>query len=535
MNKFNSEEFYPTPAALLDKITEGIKWSEVKSILEPSAGKGDIADYITEKYNRKTYGNDADIDCVESDNDLRCTLKGKGYKVVHDDFLTFQTFKHYDLIVMNPPFSNGAAHLTKALDMQKDGGAIVCILNAETIRNPYTNERKALIQRLESLNADIQYLQGEFTSAERPTGVEIAVIKVLIPEPERTSRIYEEMKKKYYAENNYQTDMTDLAVNDYIKAMVAMFNMEVESGINLIREYKDLSPYIMNDFKTKSYSRHLLQLRVGDKDTISTNKYVKLVREKYWSALFRNPKFTGNMTSNLAETYSRQVNELSNYDFSVYNIKCIQEEMSRNLIKGIEDCIIELFDKLSYQYSYSDELSKNIHYFNGWKTNKCWIINKKVILPNMNAFKGWSGKFEPDYYVKRSLMDIEKALNYLDGGLTECKDMELCLRHAAETGQTKKIPLKYFTVTFFKKGTCHIEFTNEELLKKLNIFGSQHKKWLPPGYGKKSYTEMDSEEKAVIDEFEGKESYEDIVRNAKYFIYDPKTGVPMLEDLEAAS
>jgi len=83
---------------------------------------------------------------------------------------------------MNPPFSNGAAHLLKALDLQKNGGAIACVLNAETIRNPYTNERKVLCKKLEELNASIEYMQGAFISSEHPTGVEIAIIKVLIEE-----------------------------------------------------------------------------------------------------------------------------------------------------------------------------------------------------------------------------------------------------------------------------------------------------------------------------------------------------------------
>jgi len=204
--------------------------------------------------------------------------------------------------------------------------------------------------------------------------------------------------------------------------------------------------------------------------------------------------------------------------------------MSKNLIRGIEDCIVELFDKLSYQYSYSDELSSNIHYYNGWKTNKCWYINKKVILPYMDAYRNYDRRFEPtNYSLMQQLMDIEKALNYLDGGLTDGRDMEKWLRHAASIGQTKKIELKYFYVTFYKKGTCHIEFKNEELLKKLNIFGAQNKRWLPPAYGKKKYEEMDAEEKAVVDSFEGEESYNGVIANAGYYIYDPVSSIPMLE------
>ncbi len=75
-------------------------------------------------------------------------------------------------------------------------------------------------------------------------------------------------------------------------------------------------------------------------------------------------------------------------------------------------------------------------------------------------------------------------------------------------------------MTFYKKGTCHITFTNEELLKKFNIFGSQKKGWLPPSYGKKHYSEMDKEEKAVIDEFEGEVSYNKTMCDTEYYLFD---------------
>lgn len=289
-----------------------------------------------------------------------------------------------------------------------------------------------------------------------------------------------------------------------------------------------MSPYILNSLKENTYNRPILEMKLGNNQDLSTNDYVKRVRYKYWSALFNDHRFTGNMTSNLLQSYQEQVHELQNYDFSYWNIKTVQERMSRELVSGIEECIIKLFDKLSYQYSYESELSKNIHYYNGWKTNKCWIINKRVILPWMNAFSSWSGSFDPGYEVKKKLCDIEKALNYLDGGLTDGRDLDECLRAAVKSGQTKKIELKYFYVTFYKKGTCHIEFKNEELLKKLNIFGGQQKRWLPPAYGRKKYNEMTTEEKEVVDSFEGETTYNEVMCNTEYYIYNPQK-LPMLE------
>lgn len=92
------------------------------------------------------------------------------------------------------------------------------------------------------------------------------------------------------------------------------------------------------------------------------------------------------------------------------------------------------------------------------------------------------------------------------------------LDEAQKLNQTSKITCKYFNLTFYKKGTCHIEFTNLELLHKLNIFGSQKKNWLPPTYGKVSYEEMTKEEKDVINEFEGKESYNNTFSKKDYYI-----------------
>ena len=193
--------------------------------------------------------------------------------------------------------------------------------------------------------------------------------------------------------------------------------------------------------------------------------------------------------------------------------------MQNKTMKGIEDTILDLFEEFSEKYHWYNETSSNIHYYNGWKTNKAWIINKKVIIP-LNGFDSWDKIPRYNYNVTRKLLDIEKVFNYLDGNQTANISLENTLETAQKIGQTKKIPLKFFDVTFYKKGTCHIEFTNLDLLKKFNIYGSQRKNWLPPTYGKVQYSEMTAEEKAVIDEFEGKESYQKTMANTNYFIVE---------------
>ena len=82
----------------------------------------------------------------------------------------------------------------------------------------------------------------------------------------------------------------------------------------------------------------------------------------------------------------------------------------------------------------------------------------------------------------------------------------------------KKIKTKYFTVTLYRKGTAHLEFSNDELLKRFNIYACLHRNWLPPTYGKKQYADMTDEEKTVIDEFQGAEDYEKVMRNPSYYL-----------------
>lgn len=530
----NNPDFYPTPEKLIDKMLDGLEWKMIHTILEPSAGKGNIVEALREKqkFNNKWYTTiKLDIDCIESDENLRAVLKEKNIRVVHDDFLTYDTMKEYDLIIMNPPFSNGCKHLLKALELQqRNGGAVVCLLNAETLKNECNNERIMLNRMLREYNADVQYIRDAFVNAERKTGVEVALVKVKLPDIHRESVIFDGLERAMARkECVYDAENTQVAENDFFKAIVEQYKMEVEAGVKFIREYYAMAPRILYRFKkdektgkTVQSGGNILDLRIG-RNSATINEYIREIRGKYWSALFDNPKFIGQLTYDLQRAYYNKVEELKDYEFSLHNIYELKIDMSKKVVKGIEDTIISLFDELSSKYSYYDECTNNIHYFNGWRTNKAWIVNKKVIIP----LRGWRdleyswGGFKPtNSEVSGKLKDIEKCFNYLDGGLTEAVDLEKSLEFAEEYGESKNIVLKYFNVTFYKKGTCHITFTNEELLKKFNIFGAQHKGWLPPSYGKKKYSDMTSEEKAVVNDFEGEVEYNKVMCNTSYYLAD---------------
>lgn len=519
------KEFYPTPEELVNKMLDGVNLNYVKTVLEPSAGKGDIVQGLK---SHAKYQN-LDIDCVEINKDLRNCLKGAGYRVVGDDFLTYTTMKQYDLIVMNPPFSNGDAHLLKALKMQQRyGGAVVALVNAETIRNPYTNLRKELVQMIENADGTVEYLEHAFLDAERQTDVEIALVKVKFQEPEHISSIMDKLQKEKAVEESDPEERQHLADNDFIKAIVDQYQMEIKAGCRLIEEYKAMQPYILSSFSQKNEKsmydyKCVLNLKIGDQKA-SVNGFIKEVREKYWSTLFTNPKFTGKLTSNVLDEYQSKIHELRDVEFSVFNILEVKWDMMQNVAKGIERSIIDLFDLFCSGW-FSEDMGTTIHYYNGWKTNSAYKVNKKAIA-RFDAFSNYRKEFDPifssysyDGGCMKRLNDMEKCFNYLDNGRTsDGIGMEKILRAAVQNGQTRNIELKYFTVTFYKKGTCHIVFKDEELLKKFNLYGAQKKGWLPPSYGKKTYEEMEPEEKAVVEEFEGKEEYEKTLHNKDFYL-----------------
>lgn len=43
---FTADEFYPTPSDVIREMLRGVKLNDVKSVLEPSAGKRNITKYL---------------------------------------------------------------------------------------------------------------------------------------------------------------------------------------------------------------------------------------------------------------------------------------------------------------------------------------------------------------------------------------------------------------------------------------------------------------------------------------------------------
>ena len=173
------EELFPTSRRIATTMLKKISPDAVH-FLEPNAGKGDLALAILNagrESDRWSHQNNSRfcVDVIESNPDLVAILhQHPELTIVGYDWLTYSGISYYDAILLNPPFSQGTKHLLKAWDFLH-AGEIVCLLNQETIDNPYTEERR----RLTALIADhgsVEALGPCFQDSERPTDVHVAMV-----------------------------------------------------------------------------------------------------------------------------------------------------------------------------------------------------------------------------------------------------------------------------------------------------------------------------------------------------------------------
>ena len=125
-------QFFPTPRAVAEQLCDLAELTEDSIVLEPSVGKGGIADAIWDRNVSYLLG-------IELNQDMKKYLDEKHYPtMVGVDFLEFakeiknsepeQRFTH---IIMNPPFSKQREieHIMAAYELLAPGGILVSVLS----------------------------------------------------------------------------------------------------------------------------------------------------------------------------------------------------------------------------------------------------------------------------------------------------------------------------------------------------------------------------------------------------------------------
>ncbi len=502
-----NKNFYPTPKSIINRMIDKIK-SDPRMILEPSAGEGHIIEQFKSRYKEykiKKY------DAIEIDETLRATLRGKEINVIDSDFLKFAGPDKYDLIIGNPPFDAGDQHLLKAIDIMYNG-EIIFLLNAETLKNPYSNTRKLLVKKLEELDADIEYIQDAFLNAERKTEVEVALIYIKIENQvendifDMVDDVAKDPEAKIESENEIQS------LNN-IKNMVDDFNrvskIGIETLINYYQNYNHIGKYIQitdgneNFLKYENYGKTDLTSKLQN----AINIFLRELRVSYWKETLNLDAVKKRMTTKKEKSFHQLIGEQSYMDFTENNIKTFILNIIGSYEKTLTDAVIDIFDLFTHKHAWDEKLhNDNVHYFNGWKTNKAFFVNKKIIIPYMHCWDTIWNKWAVGYQDKYQMRDIDTVMNYFDG-LDEYDNIENSLETAFEYGDSRKILSTYFEISCFKKGTMHLKFRSEDIRRRFNIVACKGKNWLPQNYGVTPFEELTFEEKDIVNSFETEKSY----------------------------
>ena len=174
--------FFPTPAAVVRKMIAEAEIEPGMTVLEPSAGKGDIADAVAEIVGKRN------MTLCEISPALFNILVAKGYgdQTVHGDFLLRfgnrgkEIDEVYDRILMNPAFEKGqdVAHIRHAYKMLKPSGRLVALASTGW-QHGQSKKAVAFREWLKEIGANTDALAADAFNGKdafRRTGVRATMI-----------------------------------------------------------------------------------------------------------------------------------------------------------------------------------------------------------------------------------------------------------------------------------------------------------------------------------------------------------------------
>jgi len=503
----DNKDFYPTPKPLFQKLIGGDLRYLNGRILEPSAGKGDMIDYIKNNFGWNMT-DDLRIDAIENDSRLVNELVSKGINVVWDDFLTYETFKEYDYIVMNPPFLNGADHVLKALELaesQINPCKIYAILNKQTIDNAYSNKRQDLLRKLNEYKADIEYVEDAFLNAERKTDVEVALIRVNVSSLERAGEsIYDRIP--LFSDKINDNDELVTALSTYVKDNdiadklndIERYVLEYEEACRVTKNaYKAMEErerffnYLRKVNKDKdTYDDKLYILTSVDVSANNLNEELARLRRGYWRLILGTDEFKKHLTNDGIQQLIRRLSMAEEMEINIPNIRMLLMAIGANKGDMLIKSIVNMFKRVTKHHM--NQYSTNIHYYNGWKTNDAYKINKKIIIPIKHEFEPmWD--FKEDYErinmkVRDFIDDLVKAFQLIDSNVS----------NEFETISDQEFENDLLRFKMFLNGNIHVWFNDLVALNKLNYICGQHFNWIP---SEEEVKENEEAKKFVVKEF----------------------------------
>lgn len=459
MRIFNNPDLYPTPADVIESMTTGLHLNG-KTVLEPSAGLGDIVDYCARS--------GAKVLACEIVPELQEVLKAKDCKLISESFFDVKSeqVSHVDYIIMNPPFSNDHKHILHAWEIAPRGCTIVSLCNYNTLINDGSFARRTLHEIIKT-HGDTGNLGSVFSTAERATDVNVGMITLHKPGEKGQDEfegffMMEEEEEQFdgLQQYNFVRDV----VNRYIGA-VRIFDIQLQAA-------KD-----MNDLAGE-FSKTKIALQMTEDGALKTREeYKKELQKDAWIWVIEKFNLSKYSTKGLMEDINKFVEEQTHIPFTMRNIYQMINIIIGTAGNRMDKALEEVFDRFTKHYD------ENRYGGEGWKTNSHYLINEKIIVPYIAPEDKW-GYMNISWQNALYLDDLTKALCYImgenydgDNYPREKEDLEN-IKYPAfrKSNLNKGNPLIYgkwfdwgfFEVKLFKKGTAHFKFKNRDVWATFN-------------------------------------------------------------------
>lgn len=471
MNIFtNNPDFYPTPREVIEKMMLN-EYVAGKTVLEPSAGKGDIVEWLQEQ--------GATVIACENDPNIRKLLNGK-CDIIADDFLTVtsEQVSHVDYIVMNPPFSHGAEHILHAWEIAPPGCTIVALCNDSNLEHWRSSTFNEKLKETITLYGQDEYLGSCFENSERKTDVIVSLIKLY-----KEGEGEDEWSNYFFSEvddDEQQTQRNGIMhynvvrdiVNRY-KSAVQLFD-ETLAAANKINElaavpdaYRNLPiKFCVKRVQSDGYTYY--------ESEVSYEQYKRDLKKYYWKVLFDKLNLEKHSTRKLKKQINKFIEHQSHVPFTMYNIYRVIDMVIQTTGQRMQSALIEAFDNICSLSAENSTAGAK------WKTNANYMVNKRFISDWITEV-GWHGEMRiRDSSNYEKIEDLVKALCYITG--IKYEKIESLDRYVSNNNKPwgKWFYWAFFRVRGYKKGTMHFEFLDENVWMKFNMEVAKLKGWELP-------------------------------------------------------
>jgi len=450
-NNIFNRDFYPTPETVIQMMNLKVSG---ETILEPSAGKGNVIDYC------KQYGAKNVLFC-EINPDLAEICKSKGQFLKHDFLkVTQEEISHVTQIIMNPPFTTIKKHILHAWEIAPDGCEITTLINTDTLDNLRydRNELKVIIDNY-GTTTDLGNVFN-LPEAERKTDVSISLVKLYKPiSNENTSfeGFYMDMEPEQIQENGVmQYNEVQALVNGYIAAS------------KCFDEFEAINKRMINICKPVGMDGGFSYSIAYKEQVTSKSQFLKALQRKSWQHIFSKMNLNKYLTSGVMQDINRFVENQTQVPFTVKNIfrmfEIIIGTKDHNFNRALEEAV-DSFTKHTHENRFGVE---------GWKTNSGYMLNKKFIIDWVFEVNGsWSrnpGKLSLKWSNNvNKLDDLIKVLCNLTGmDYNKTVPMRNFVDRFEGLEPGKWYENGFFEIRGYKKGTMHLKFTSDKIWEQLN-------------------------------------------------------------------